>query len=144
MILNISLVWDTTHTNVKFIKYVAMYIIMLICTTSNIIIMGFSTKVVKSGEGSIWSENIGEAVTSWDITFLKTQAIVKVVVNNQPWKSTYPLLEDDNLKPLPFLHSTLAIENPWESTPDYIETRTYKLCLIFNYICINCYSYIHT
>ena len=45
--------------------------------------MGFSTKVVKSGEGSIWSENIAEAGTSWDITFLKTQAIVKVVVNNQ-------------------------------------------------------------
>lgn len=32
-------------------------------TTSNIIIMGFSFKVTELGAGSIWSENIEEAIT---------------------------------------------------------------------------------
>ena len=32
-------------------------------TTSNIIIIGLFIKVFESGEGSIWSENMGEAET---------------------------------------------------------------------------------
>ena len=50
-------------------------------TTSNIIIIGLSTKVFESGEGSIWSENIGEAGT-WDTGFLEAQGIVTAAVSN--------------------------------------------------------------
>ena len=101
-----------------------MYNCAYVHTTSNIIIIGLSTKVLESGEGSIWSENMGETGT-WDTVVLETQtqATVMAGVSNQLfWKHTYLLLEDGNLRPLISVSSILAIESSWEPVPARLYT----------------------
>ena len=42
----------------------------------------------ESGEGSIWSENMGEAGT-WDTVVLKTQVIVMAALSNEYFENTH-------------------------------------------------------